>query len=35
MARQLPILNDKHKICIICEGSEEYDYLTKRDYGAY
>lgn len=29
MARQLPILNDKHKICIICEGSEEYDYLTK------
>lgn len=29
MPCQLPILNDKHKICIICEGSEEYDYLKK------
>ncbi len=28
MAR-LPNIHDKHKICIICEGNEEYEYLKK------
>lgn len=29
MVNRLPVLSDKHKICIICEGNEEYEYLTK------
>lgn len=29
MANRLPVLSDKHKICIICEGNEEYDYLER------
>lgn len=29
MVNRLPILFDKHKICIICEGDEEYDYLDR------
>lgn len=27
MANRLPDISDKHKICIICEGNEEYKYL--------
>lgn len=26
---RLPVFSDKHKICIICEGNEEYAYLDK------
>lgn len=29
MANKLPIFSDKHKICIICEGNEEYAYLER------
>lgn len=29
MANKLPVFSDKHKICIICEGNEEYAYLEK------
>lgn len=29
MASKLPKLLDKHKICIICEGNEEYEYLNR------
>ena len=29
MANKLPKLSDKHKICIICEGNEEYEYLER------
>ena len=29
MASKLPKLSDKHKICIICEGNEEYEYLER------
>lgn len=29
MTNRLPIFSDKHKICIICEGNEEYDYLQR------
>lgn len=29
MANNLPIFLDKHKICIICEGNEEYAYLDR------
>lgn len=29
MANKLPIIPDKHKICIICEGNEEYYYLER------
>lgn len=29
MKNRLPMLCDKRKICIICEGDEEYDYLNK------
>lgn len=28
MRNRLPSFYDKHKICIICEGDEEYDYLN-------
>lgn len=26
--RKLPIVSHKHKICISCEGDEEFDYLS-------
>lgn len=29
MKSRLPKLNAKHRICIICEGDEEYDYLNR------
>ena len=29
MANKLPKFIDKHKICIICEGNEEYEYLKR------
>ena len=29
MENKLPPLFDKHKICVICEGDEEYDYLER------
>lgn len=29
MKNRLPVFFDKRKICIICEGDEEYDYLTR------
>ena len=29
MANRLPKLVDKRKICIICEGNEEYAYLNR------
>jgi hypothetical protein len=29
MGNRLPNISDKHKICIICEGNEEYKYLEK------
>lgn len=29
MPNRLPQLFDKHKICIICEGNEEYEYLNR------
>lgn len=29
MQNKLPKLFDKHKICIICEGNEEYEYLER------
>ena len=29
MTNRLPVFSDKHKICIICEGNEEYAYLDK------
>ena len=29
MANRLPYISDKHKICIICEGNEEYKYLER------
>lgn len=29
MTNKLPKILDKHKICIICEGSEEYNYLDR------
>lgn len=29
MANRLPSFSDKHKVCIICEGDEEYDYLKR------
>jgi len=28
MKRRLPDFFSKHKICIICEGNEEYEYLS-------
>ena len=27
MANRLPVISNQHKICIICEGNEEYKYL--------
>jgi hypothetical protein len=29
MGNRLPAFSDKHKICIICEGNEEYAYLER------
>ncbi len=29
MSNRLPNISDKHKICIICEGNEEYKYLER------
>lgn len=29
MLNKLPKFFDKHKICIICEGNEEYEYLNR------
>lgn len=29
MANKLPKILDKHKVCIICEGNEEYKYLKR------
>ena len=29
MMNKLPVFSDKHRICIICEGNEEYAYLEK------
>lgn len=29
MANRLPNISDKYRICIICEGNEEYKYLDK------
>ena len=29
MQNRLPKLFDKHKICVICEGNEEYEYLER------
>ncbi|MCM1049544.1 MAG: hypothetical protein NC433_14095 [Clostridiales bacterium] len=29
MADKFPVFSDKHKICIICEGNEEYEYLDR------
>lgn len=29
MTNRLPKFSDKHKICIICEGNEEYEYLER------
>ena len=35
MQNKLPKLYNKHKICVICEGNEEYEYLErlKKEYG--
>ena len=30
MQNKLPKLFDKHKICVICEGNEEYEYLERK-----
>lgn len=29
MQNKLPKLYNKHKICVICEGNEEYEYLER------
>lgn len=29
MPNKLPRFRDNHKICIICEGNEEYEYLDR------
>lgn len=29
MPNRMPIVSNRHKICIICEGDEEYDYLER------
>ena len=29
MTNRLPVISNKHKICVICEGNEEYAYLDK------
>ena len=32
MKNKVPFFSDKHKICIICEGNEEYEYLERLKY---
>ena len=32
MKSRLPAFLDKDKICIICEGDEEFDYLLNADF---
>ena len=32
MTNRHPVFSDRHKICIICEGSEEYDYLERLNF---
>lgn len=29
MINKLPKFSDNHKICIVCEGNEEYEYLNR------
>ena len=29
MENRLPVFSDKQKICVICEGNEEYAYLDR------
>ena len=29
MQNKLPKLYNKHKICVICEGNEEYEYFER------
>lgn len=29
MSKKLPEFFDRHRICIICEGNEEYAYLNR------
>lgn len=29
MSSKLPKILDRHRICIICEGNEEYEYLSR------
>ena len=29
MVNRLPFIPGNHKICIICEGNEEYEYLNR------
>ena len=29
MTSRLPVFSDRHKLCIICEGPEEYEYLDR------
>lgn len=29
MANKLPVFSSKHKVCIICEGNEEYEYIRR------
>ena len=33
MQNKLPKFFDNHKICIICEGNEEYEYLNNHSVG--
>ena len=29
MANRFPLFSNKHKICVICEGNEEYEYFKR------
>lgn len=29
MANRIPFFSNKHKICVICEGNEEYEYFKR------
>ena len=29
MANRFPFFSNKHKICVICEGNEEYEYFKR------
>lgn len=35
MPNKLPKFFDNHKICIICEGNEEYEYLKRNRFDPY